>query len=192
MKNNNLTPEQSLELIISIITDARNRFQQNGYIFVFWGILIAIASFGHFFLLEKGLYSVSWYPYVLMPVGAIITGVYYSKLSKKNNVNQIIRIVSVNWSVVSINILFLGFLFALHLRENLIPIILILLSIGILVSAGATKSNWFYFSGVVINVSGMICFYLPPIYHSLLMGIVAVVAILIPGIILSFFSKRNV
>jgi hypothetical protein len=191
MNNNNFTPEQSLELITKIINEARSKFQENGYMFIFWGILIATASFSQFFLLQNGFYEISWYPYFLMPAGAVVTGIYYSKPGKRNNKNQITRIVSISWVTLSVNIILLGFLFAPYLKENLIPLILILLSIGTLISAGAIKSNLLYFSGAVINISGIACFYLNRIYHPLLMGFIAVVAILIPGIILAFLNKKR-
>ena len=85
----------------------------------------------------------------------------------------------------------LGFGFAPVLREHLVPVILILLSVGTVVSGVSLKSRLILFYGIIINISGFICFYLDWIYHSLLMGIVAIVVILIPGILLMHNHKKN-
>ncbi len=71
------------------------------------------------------------------------------------------------------------------------PIILILLGIGLFISGGAIKSRLIIVSGILINISGYICFNLKWINHSLLMCIVSVNAILIPGIILMIEHKKK-
>ncbi len=192
MEKDKLSPEQSLELITQVITQARNKFEENGFIYVFWGALIAIASISQFVLLKNGTYDINWYPYLLMPIGAIYTSIYFAKKKKKKNTQNLIgKIVSALWIVLSVNMMILGFLFANNLKENLIPIILILLSTGIVVSGTSLKSKLLLFSGIFIGLSAVIGFYLDRIYQPLLMGIVSLIAILIPGIILMVQHKKE-
>ena len=192
MEKDKLSPEQSLELITQVITQAKNKFEENGFIYVFWGALIAIASISQFVLLKNGAYDINWYPYLLMPIGAIYTSIYFAKKKKKKNTQNLIgKIVSALWIVLSVNMMILGFLFANNLKENLIPIILILLSSGIVVSGTSLKSKLLLFSGIFIGLSAVIGFYLDRIYQPLLMGIVSLIAILIPGIILMVQHKKE-
>ncbi len=191
MKTEKLTPEKSFELISQVITQARNKFEENGFIYIFWGVLIAISSISQFILLKKEYYDISWYPYLLMPVGSIYSGFYFSKKQKKGKQNQISMIISALWIVLSINIMIFGFIFGAILKDSLIPIILILLSIGVMVSGTSIKSKLLLFSGIIINISAFLCFKLDWIYHPLLMGIVSIVTILIPGIILMLQHKRK-
>ncbi len=191
MQTDKLSPEKSLELITQVITQARNKFEENGFIYLFWGALIAITSISQFVLLKNEYYDINWYPYLLMPIGSIYSAIYFSKRGKKNKQNLISKIVSALWIVLSINIMILGFLFANNLKENLIPIILILLSIGTIVSGTSIKSKLLLYSGIFIGLSAFSCFYLEWIYHPLLMGIVSIIAILIPGIILMVQQKRK-
>ena len=191
MKTDKLSPEESLELITQVITQARNKFEENGFIYMFWGALIAITSISQFIFLKNEYYTISWYPYLLMPIGAIYSTVYYSKKKRKSKQNLISKIVSALWIVLSINMMILGFLFGNNLKENLIPIILILLSIGTIVSGTSIKSKLLLYSGVFIGLSAFLGFYLEWIYQPLLMGIVSVIAILIPGIILMVQHKRK-
>ena len=84
METDTLSPKQSLELITQVIAQARNKFEENGFIYIFWGILIAIASISQFILLKKEYYDIHWYPYLLMPMGSIYSVYYFSKKKGKN------------------------------------------------------------------------------------------------------------
>ncbi len=191
MESEKLSVEKSFEIITQVITQARNRFEENGFIYLFWGLLISLASIGQFILLQKEYYTISWYPYLLMPIGAVFSGYYFAKKKEKPQRNMIGRIVSWVYVILSINMMVLGFMFYPTLKENLIPIILILLSVGIFISAIAIKSRLLLFSGILINLSAFACFSIEPIYRPLLMGIVSIIAVMIPGIILMIQHKKR-
>ena len=191
MQNQNFTPQESLALITEVIREARHRLEENGFIFVFWGALIALASFGQYVLLRQEQYAISWYPYLLMPAGALVTGIYYARRRKNTGTNQIARMVSVSWNTIAMNLIILGFVFGNILKEHLIPVILILLATGFWVSAAALRSKILYFSAIIINISAYICFYTDRLYQPLCMGMVSVVAILIPGIIWMIHNRRK-
>ncbi len=191
MQTDKLSPEKSLELITQVIAQAKNKFEENGFIYMFWGVLIAITSISQFVLLKNEYYDISWYPYLLMPIGSIYSAIYFSKKERNNKQNFISKTVSALWIVLSINMLILGFLFANNLKENLIPVILVLLSIGIMVSGITIKSKLLLYSGFFIGLSAFLGFYLEWIYQPLLMGIVSIIAILIPGIVLMVKQKRK-
>ena len=177
-----------------MITQAKNKFEENGFIYMFWGALITIASIGQFILLKKEHYDINWYPYLLMPIGALYAGYYFSKKKRKSNHNQISKIISATWIILSLNIMILGFIFSPTLKENLIPILLILLSVGVMTSGIAIKSKMLLFSGLFINLSAFVCYNLDWIYHPLLIGIVSLVAVFTPGMLLMIQhkSKANV
>jgi hypothetical protein len=158
---------------------------------MFWGALIAVASISQFILLTNEFYKINWYPYLLMPVGAIYSWIYFSKKKKEYVRNQISRIISYAWIVLSLNMMILGFLFWPVLKENLVPVILILLSVGIIISGVSIKSKMLLLSGLFINLSAFICFQIDWIFRPLLMGIVSVVAVLIPGVLLMIKHKRR-
>jgi len=191
MENIKLSPEKSFELITQVITQARNKFEENGFIYMFWGALITMTSISQFILLKNEYYDINWYPYLLMPIGSIYTGFYFSKRKGKSKQNLISKIISALWIVLTFNLLILGALFSPHLKQNLIPIILILLAIGVIVSGTAVKSKLLLYSGILINISAFICFYLDWIYHPLLMSIVSLLSFFIPGLLLMIKYKKS-
>jgi len=190
MENQKLSPEKSFDIINQIINEAKSKFEENGFIYAFWGVLGAVAAFGQFILLENGYYSINYYPYFLMPLGAIFT-IYYFYKKERTGQNQIGKLVSFAWIAIVLNIFILSFLLAGSLKQNLIPVLLILVGIGTIISAGAIKNRLVLISGLVINFAGLICFGLEWIYQPLLLGVVSVVALFIPGLILIVQHKRR-
>ena len=190
MNDQILTPEKSFELINQVISEARNRIEENGFIYAFWGLLSTAAALSQFFLLKYGYYSINYYPYFLLPLGAIYTA-YFVYKKKRTEKNHIGRIMGISWTIVTLNVFVLSFLLSGILKTQLIPILLILLGIGTIISAGATKNKLILFSGIVLNLSGLVSFYVEWMYQPLLLGIVSAVAILIPGIILMASQKRR-
>ena len=193
METDKLSPEKSLELITQVIAQARNKFEENGFIYMFWGALVAIASIGQFVLLQYEYYNINWYPYLLLPLGSVFSVVYYSKKKSKMKikVNLIAKIVSALWKILAVYMMILGFLFGNNLKESLIPVILILLSIGTVVSGTSIKSKLLLYSGIFVGLAAFFGFYLDRIYQPLLMGIVSIIAIFIPGIVLMLQYKKK-
>lgn len=191
METEKLSVEKSFELITQVITQARNRFEENGFIYLFWGLLNALTSLGQFILLQKEYYAISWYPYLLMPIGGVFTIFYFRKKKGKRQGNQIAKIVSYGWLFLAINMFVVAFVFFPTLKENLIPVTLILLSVGIFISAVAIKSRLLLFSGILINLSAFIGFNITWMYQPLLMSIISLVAVAIPGVILMVQHKRK-
>ncbi len=184
MDSKSLSPQESLDLISKVITDARNSFKDNGIIYIMWGILITLAGAGQFLLLHFEQHSISYFPYFVMPVGGIISIVYYTK-KKRRGSNIISTLVGRIWTAVLINILILGFVFATQLGNSLTPIILLLIGIGTLASGTALKENMLLLSGLSINVMGLLCFFIDYAYHSLIIAAAGFFFTLIPGIILN-------
>ncbi len=190
MQKENLTPRQSLDLITQVINQARSRFEENGFIYAFWGTLIALASLGQFYLLQAGRTDIHWYPYLLLPLGFVFTTLYYIKKKKKRTKNVFDKSLAGLWNILGLYMMVLGFLFAGQLRENLLPVILLLLSVGMTVSGILIRQRILLFSGVLIGGAGIYAFSVDLMHQPLLTGIIAIIAILIPGIVLMYRHKR--
>ncbi len=57
MKSSALTPEESLLLITKTIEETKERFKENGHVFVFWGTLMLIVIGSQFILSILELYK---------------------------------------------------------------------------------------------------------------------------------------
>lgn len=192
MENKNLTPEESLQLITKTINEAKERFSENGFAFIFWGIIISLATLGHFFLIRYELYNFIGFVYLIMPVGFIVSFFYYFKKRKerkvKNIVSQILSIVS---NILGINYMILGFVFWKQLGEVLIPIFLIMMAIHMFISGMAIRYKPLLISGLILNICGFTAFYFRMDYQLLIISLATLITLVIPGILLYKLNKKE-
>jgi hypothetical protein len=184
MNQENLTPEQSLKLISDVIADARNRFQENGIIYMMWGIMLGIAGIGQYLLIHFEYYSINYFPYFLMPAGGVISYLYYKKKAGSAR-NAISVLIGRLWLIVLVNLIVLGFLFSTVLGEYLVPVILQILAVSTITSGIAVKENVIQVAGISINILGFATFFIDYEYHPLVIAITGIVFTFIPGLILS-------
>ena len=190
MKTNEFTPKESLELIDQVIQQAKNRFEENGFAFILWGMLIALCCFTQAYLIHIGMGAQSWYPYLIMPLASVFTIMYYAK-KRDYERNALKRVSSRLWLFTGINIMIIAFGFSNQLQNHLTPIILLLLGIATAVAGSFIRSSLLLFCGIVLNLSAYAAFFIPWKQHPLLMGIVSLFAFLLPGILLYLKQKKH-
>ena len=190
MNKQEFTPEQQLDRIEEMIFKARLKLEENGFAYILWGITIAITSFLQAYLIHIEAYTISWYPYLVMPLVGLFTYFYYAKKERKDK-NPIDHIYSKLWIIVAINIMLIAFGFGGYLKTNLNAIILILIGIATFISGSFLLSSVTKISGLLLNLGGFIAFALPFKNQVLLMGALGIVAVLIPGILLSIKQKKK-
>jgi hypothetical protein len=79
MENKEFTPSESLALIANVILEAKSRFKDNGFSFIFIGLCSFISSLGQFVLLKLGYFHMNFYPYFIMPIAGVVTYFYYKR-----------------------------------------------------------------------------------------------------------------
>lgn len=193
MKNSTFTPEESLLLISKTIEDTKERFKEHGSIFIFWGSLILIVIGSQLILSLLELYSFTMYPVFLYPLGAIITAIYAWKDYKKQNkpktiIGNILQ--NLGW-IVGMNLMIMGFLFSNNLGDALAPIFIILLALFIIVSGLSIRFRPLTIGGAMLNLIGIGSFLIENDYHGFSMMTGAVVAFIIPGILLNNARKKE-
>jgi len=82
MENENFRPEESLQLIESMIRTARKKLADDGFYFIFWGWLVFIAAMTHYITIVLNIPDGYLVWPVLMPLGAIIS-IYYDRKQRK-------------------------------------------------------------------------------------------------------------
>ena len=190
MKTPDFTPEESLALIDAVIKEAKNRFEENGFAFILWGIVTALCCFAQAYLIHIGRGAQSWYPYLIIPLVSVFTLVLCAR-KKENTKNPLKRVSSRLWLFTGINITIIAFGFSNELKSHLTTVILLLLGIATAVSGSFIRSRLLLFCGIMLNLSAFVAFYVPWKHQPLLMGVVSLVAFLIPGIVLPLKHKKE-
>jgi len=192
MNQNEISPQESLAIISDMIAKTKARFEANGHIYLFWGVLLTLASFAQFLLLQLEYYSINYYPYFLVLLGWVYMFWNFSKKDNRSR-NKSILSMTINslWICVGVNSALLGFLVGANLTTNLIPILLIILSVAVITSGVALKS-WLLISvGILSNIIGFIAFEVGYLYQPLLNSVVFFAVLVVPGFRLRNRSKQK-
>ena len=76
----NLSPGESLKLIIEAINKTKENFKENSFYFMLWGWLISLASFSFFVLHKYTTFKYYFIPFpVLASAGIVITLTWFFK-----------------------------------------------------------------------------------------------------------------
>ena len=168
MEKTTLTPEESLLLISKTIEETKNRFAANGFLFLFWGILIFFVSLSQFVLTKLELnkivyienFTIRNWPVLLYPLGAIITGIYVKKTYKKlpktilGNISE-----AMSW-LLGANYMILGFFFGETLGGHLIPVFLIIYAFWCIINGVSIGFKPLIIGGILLNLFGFAAFHI--------------------------------
>ncbi len=182
---NDFSVDQSFQVIKETISHARMKFERNGLVFIFWGLVIAGISFGYYFLRRAGVekaYLINW----LYLVAAVLTFIYFmvKYRSRKRTKNYLASLLGWMWLVLNINIFVVAFGYH-NLGLVSTFVIMLIISIGFFVSSVMLRSGILIAGALLMNISAYISLYLKTVDQLLiLMGIVALVCIFLPGLLM--------
>ena len=193
MNKTNLTAEQSLLLISKTIEETKERFKENGHIFIFWGTLTLIVFASQLILSLLEFYKITRYPVLLFPiVGGTYMFYIWIKEKKQNKPKTIIGNIlgNLGW-IFGMNCMIMGFFFWNQLGNALAPVFLILFALFISTCGLTIKFRALTIGGILLNLIGLGSFLLDSNYHGYSMMAGAVVGLIIPGILLNIARRKE-
>lgn len=195
MENENFSPEQSLQLISQMITEAKKEITDNGFLYLLWGWLVFIAAVSNFVLLkfEYEYAFISW-P-TLMPLGGIISIIYGFTQKKKNakkTKTWVDHVFMYTWIAFAVTLMItLSAAYKLG-WETIYPFIMLLYGIGTFISGGIMKFKPLIIGGIVCWIVAGIAFYVKFEYQLILLIVAIVGSYIIPGHMLKYKYNKNV
>jgi hypothetical protein len=194
MENEKMEPVQSLRLIESMINNARNRFSDNGHLYLLWGWVVLICSVGHFVALKWNLLNRPDFIWALTWVALIYQTVYLVRQKKKIRVSTYTDdIVKTIWMVFA----GCGFLLAVVIGKlgnwNIMyPLILMLYGIPTILSGTVLRFKPLVWGGINCWILCIISVFLPLMYNLLMVSLAVIAAWIIPGYLMKQkFAKEN-
>lgn len=189
------TASDGMKVIESMIAQAKNRFSENGFLYLLWGWTVFVCSLGQF-VLERAGYQQHYYVWGLTWLAVIIQFVYLARQKKvvrvKTYTDDVIKYV---WIVFVVLMAWVGFLLG-HILE---PAQLVYVNVFILVLYGMPT----VLSGVLLRfkplvIGGVICWllvlislFIPVVYYPLLITLAVAAAWIIPGYLLRARYKKS-
>lgn len=194
MQQQDLSPQDSLNLIESMINKARNRFSENGHLYLLWGWVVFFCGLVSFFSL--------WYfkDYRLFPVwfltwAAVIYQFFYlARKKKKEAVRTYTEEIGNNvWIVFVIMAGLLTIILAKTGNQQLFnTVILVLYGLPTFLSGEIMKFFPLKIGAAVCWILAVVSIYIPYEFSFLLLSMAVVTAWIIPGYLLrSRFKNQN-
>jgi hypothetical protein len=184
-----LTQEESLRIIHQMIAIAKNDVKADAFIFLLWGWLVFIASIAQFMLV---LLENKWnaLPWMLMPIGGIITVVYFIKKGKKDKTKTNVT-ESLKYTWIAFNAaLFVLLVFNSMSVYQVLPCIMILYGIGLFLSGGAIQFKPLIIGGIFCWVCAIAGFEIQSVYQLLIVATAVLGGYIIPGYMLNASNKK--
>lgn len=186
MEEKAISPTESLQIIEKMLADTRNRFYNNGFAFLLWGvliILICLTSFTAHALGHDGRDGYIWG--IGIGLGILITVVYFWRIAPKTR--KFTRLDSINgkvWIAYAISYFVLMYL-CLHYQIFAPPFIYLLLGMGMFITGGIYRFWSLYAGAIIFWIGAVICTLLPMGSGQLLLtSLLMFLGYLLPGYIL--------
>lgn len=186
MKTENLTAQESLDIITTMIREAKGNVQRNNFYFLLWGWVVMLANLGMFTLIQMG-YP---HPYVVWAITipawilTLIMGFRQGrKSSSPSHFDKISGTLWLSFGVVVFTVV--GFGFKLNYQIN--PLIITLCAIPTFVSGVILKFKPLMVGGVLFWLFGIAGFLVAREYQPLVGAVAITCGYLIPG-----YMLRNV
>jgi hypothetical protein len=181
-QSGNLSAEQSLHIITSMIRQAQGKAQRNTFFFLLWGWVVALANLGMFVLsMAKSQYS---YAVWAITIPAWIYTLYKAfKREETKTTTHFDAISGCLWISFGICI-FTIVAFGYKINYNINPVILLFSAIPTFVSGMILRFKPLMIGGVTFWIAGIVSFLTPWPYQSLVGAVAITCGYLIPGYML--------
>lgn len=192
--NENLMPEQSLQIINSMINAAKNKLADDGFQFIFWGWLIAFCAIANYISLKLGseLGYLAWA--ILPPLGGVFSAIYSYKQGKKNKVKTYVdTYLSYLWGAFFIAMLMtLVFGYAHGIKATYF-FLMLLYGVATLVTGGILNFKPLIIGSLFSFICAAVSVFLGEIDQFLIISIALLFSYIIPGHLLSakFKSEKH-
>ena len=187
---------QALKVVDEMIAMARNRIDEQGFLFLLWGWIVVVGNLlGYlWYTMERyELIGMSWG--ALSIVGFAATIIYIVKREKQRQVRTYLdNFMAYLWGAFIISLLiFQVFLVSQKEFELISPAILIIAGLATFTTGGAIKFRPLIAGGVVFWVFSAVTFLVQSDLQFLISAVAMIGGYLIPGYMLrTKFKKQNV
>ena len=185
---------ESMALITSMINTAKNRFSENGFLYLLWGWVIFVCCFGQFIMLyffqNENAYYI-WY----LPWLAVVFQIFYLRKTRKyytakNYTDEIGRYI---WVVFLICITLLVFILITAGALNYInPVILVMYGMPLFLSGIILRFRPLILGSICCWVFSLLSMFTTYNFQLLLVAAAILSGWIIPGYLLQKrFKKQN-
>jgi hypothetical protein len=185
-----LTPEQSLDVITSMIRQAKGNMQKNSFYFLLWGWTIVVANLGVYVLLKFTDVVNPYMMFLITIIAAIISGIHSFRQGKQAVVStHLDNIYKWLWIGFGINC-FIFWFFGVKIGWQLNAVITSMCAVPTLLSGVLLKFKPLIFGGFIFWIFGALIFLVNTETQFLLAAAAVTLGYLVPGYMLRNSDKH--
>lgn len=193
MEPENFSPKDSLQLIDQMINQAKNRFSENGFLYLLWGWLILFCSIGHFVLLKLKLIEHPEMIWASCWLAVLFQVIYLVRTRKKEVVKTYSEnIINYIWISFGICLFILSFILGKNQGwEKIYPLFLMLYGTPTFLSGIVMQFKPLKIGGITCWCLTIVSIYIPPEYGLLLLAAAMIAAWIVPGYLMRKRYKQQ-
>ena len=189
MMDEKITPEQSLQLINNMINKAKNRFGENGHLYLLWGWAVLICSVAQYLLINVVKYEHHYIVWFGMWLVLIYQVIYLRRQKRKVVVRAYTdEIIGVVWLTFVIMMFLFGVLFGTLMGKEyyrfINPVLLDLYGMPTVLSGTILRFKPLVLGGICCWLFSIASTFLSYDYQFLLLPLAVIAAWIIPGYLL--------
>ena len=194
MKTNEMTPEQSLQLISDAITKSRKDFERNsGTPLVLWGCVVLVFSLLVWSVLEitaNPLWNFLWFaiPIVGFPLSHFCVK-HKVEQKGKNFINETIGMIWIGYGILAT---VLALILVFLIPEYVGAIHIAMLGYGAFMTGAILKNPYIAVGGLVTGIGGAVAMSLLHTYdYALVFAVASVVSMILPGVMMNRKANKK-
>lgn len=186
------TPQESLQVIRSMIEATKHSISDNSHFFLLWGYATMIGCLLQYYLLAVVNYRHHYYAWLVTPVALVVHIIFLIKKQKRATVKTFISEANAYvWSIVGLSYLALAFIFSKIGWQYSFPFYILLYSIGTYISGSLLKFKPMRIGGAACLVLAAVTPYLEYPFQILLAGLAILISYIIPGHLLRIHYRKH-
>lgn len=190
---NNLTPQESLVLIRSMIDKTKDSVANDSFYFLLWGWLVFVCCIASFILLTYFQNPNHYLVWLLMPIGGIISGIYGSRQAKIKRVKTFVDdALKYLWLALGLAFVVLVIVSAInhHSNNQMLTYYILLYAIGTFVSGKMLQFTPLVIGGLFNFTLVVVSIHFENEYQLLIGGLAVLTSYIIPGHLLRIKSRK--
>jgi hypothetical protein len=194
MQNNNrdITPEESLKLITSMIETTKHTISDTSHFYLLWGWAVIIGCLLQYYLKVIINYPHHYVAWLITIVAAVVHIFFMIRFGKKEVVRTFISEANdYLWTSLAMSFMVLMFVFAKFGWQYSFPIYIMLYGIGTYVSGRLLKFNPFIIGGICCFIIAAFTAYLKYDLQILITAFAILISYVIPGHLLRSYYRKT-
>jgi hypothetical protein len=194
MQPEKFSPKDSLQLIDSMISRAKNRVTENGFLYLLWGWVIFVCAIFHFAAVKLSLFKKPELVWMITWGVVIFQIIYLAKIKKNEKVKTysdgIIDAIWICFGICMFVLVIVLGRFNLWIYIN--SLVLLLYGIPTFLSGFVMRFTPLKLGGICCWLLAIASTFTAPVYYLLMIALAVMIAWIIPGYLLrKKFKNQN-